>query len=118
MQNEENRAGFTQNKLPWIIAAATFAVYLFTLNHWVNLRSLQLVSKITGWDWTLPLNAPLLFLLTYPFNWLPNGIQPLALNVFTAVCAAATLGLLARSVALLPHDRTHEQRVRERSEFS
>jgi tetratricopeptide (TPR) repeat protein len=31
------------------------------------------------------------------------------------VCAVLTLALLARSVALLPHDRTHEQRQKERS---
>ena len=29
-----------------------------------------------------------------------------------------SLALLARSVALLPHDRTHDQRQKERSEFS
>ncbi|MBI3877093.1 MAG: tetratricopeptide repeat protein, partial [Verrucomicrobia bacterium] len=41
--------------------------------------------------------------------------QPLALNFFSAVCAALTLMLLARSVALLPQDRTREQRARLRS---
>ena len=34
------------------------------------------------------------------------------------MCAALTLGLLARSVALLPHDRTDAQRRREQSPFS
>ncbi len=34
------------------------------------------------------------------------------------MCAALTLGLLARSVAILPHDRTEAQRERERSDFS
>ena len=43
---------------------------------------------------------------------------PLALNLFTAVCAALSLALLARSVALLPHDRSHDQRLKEHSEFS
>ena len=38
--------------------------------------------------------------------------------MFSAVCAALTLGLLARSVALLPHDRTDAQRKREHSDFS
>jgi tetratricopeptide (TPR) repeat protein len=38
--------------------------------------------------------------------------------MFAAGCAALTLALLARSVALLPHDRTNEQRLREPSEFS
>jgi tetratricopeptide (TPR) repeat protein len=39
----------------------------------------------------------------------------LALNIFSMTCAVLTLALLARSVALLPHDRTHEQRQKERS---
>ena len=43
---------------------------------------------------------------------------PVALNLFSAVCAALTLGLLARSVAILPHDRTDAQREREHSDFS
>ena len=42
----------------------------------------------------------------------------MALNLFSAVCAALTLGLLARSVTILPHDRTDAQRKREHSDFS
>ena len=49
---------------------------------------------------------------------LPEAWVPLALNLFSAVCAAATLALLARSVTLLPHDRTHEQRQREHGAFA
>src|SRR5205807_1587784 len=52
------------------------------------------------------------------FRWLPAKTVPYALNLFSAVCAALSLALLARSVMLLPHDRTHEQRQREKSEFS
>ena len=37
--------------------------------------------------------------------------------IFGAVCAALTLGLLAASVRLLPHDRTREQRLREIGEY-
>ena len=66
----------------------------------------------------LPLHAPLFFLLTYPLRWFPAEWQPISLNLFAAACSALTLGLLARSVALLPHDRTLAQRQRERSEFS
>jgi hypothetical protein len=118
MQKEENPRAFVRTKLPWILTGVTLAVFLLTLNTWVNLRSLPVVAKITGWDWSLPIQYPLLFLVTYPISWLPATIQPLAANVLTAVFAALTLGLLARSVAILPHDRTHEQRQRERSEFS
>ena len=118
MPKDENPHGFIRARLPWVVAGGALLLFLFTLNHWVNLRSLPVAAKITGWDWTLPAQWPLFFTLTYPFRFLPPGIQPIALNAFTAVCAALSLALLARSVALLPHDRTHEQRTRERSEFS
>ena len=118
MPKEETRLGFEQTKLPWIVAGGALVVFLLTLNHWVNLRSLPVVAKVTGWDWAPPIQWPLFFTLTYPFRWLPDGWEVIALNVFTAICGALTLALLARSVALLPHDRTHDQRIRERSEFS
>ena len=110
MANPPNST-FSATKLPWLLAVAGLVLFLATLNHWITLASLGLVAKITGWDWWTPtLQAPVLLILTYPIRWLPPGAQPLALNLFTALCAAATLGLLARSVALLPHDRTKEQR--------
>src|SRR5688500_590852 len=34
------------------------------------------------------------------------------------VCSVLTLAILARSVAILPHDRTRDQRQLERNEFS
>ncbi len=104
--------------LPWAVGAGALTVFLLTLNHWVSLASLPLVAKVAEWDSVLPHQMPLFFLLTYPLRWLPTALQPIALNAFSAVCAALSLALLARSVMLLPHDRTHEQRQRERSEFS
>ena len=102
---------FSATKLPWLLALVGLVLFLATLNHWVTLASLGMVAKSTGWDWWTPtLQSPVLLILTYPIRWLPAGAQPLALNLFTAACAAATLGILARSVALLPHDRTKEQR--------
>ena len=62
--------------------------------------------------------GPVQFVATYPFRWLPPALLPVALNFFSAVCAALTLGLLARSVVLLPQDRTDAQRKRELSAFS
>ncbi len=94
------------------------ALFAISLNQWVNLRSLLVVSKVAGWDWALPVQWPLFFLVTAPLRLLPSGLQPIAFNLFSAACGAVALGLLARSVMLLPHDRTHEQRIRERSEFS
>ncbi|MBI2947402.1 MAG: tetratricopeptide repeat protein [Verrucomicrobia bacterium] len=110
--------GFVHTRLPWMATGGAFLVYVLTLNHWVTLDSLPYVAKVTGWDWVLPLHAPLFFLLTFPVRWFPADWQPIALNLFAAACSALSLGLLARSVSLLPHDRTHAQRQRERSEFS
>jgi tetratricopeptide (TPR) repeat protein len=50
-------------------------------------------------------NLPLLWLFTLPLRCLPAGWIPVGLNLFSAVCGALTLGLLARSVQLLPWDR-------------
>src|SRR5688572_12624784 len=118
MSNEDNTQGFVQTRLPWIAGAGTLIVFLLTLNHWVSLRSLGMTARIAGWDMDLPVQWPLFFTITYPFRFLPAGIQPIALNLFTALCGALTVALLARSIAILPQDRTHEQRIRERSEFS
>ena len=112
------RKNFVPHILPWLLAAVALAVYWFTLNRWVSLLNLGAVAKTSGWTWQPELANPILFLVTCPFRWLPATQVPIALNILSAVCAAATLGLLARSVTLLPHDRTDAQRRRERSDFS
>ena len=123
----EGKAGlerkFVPAILPWLIAIGALGVYLATLNHWVSFNSLNQgnllqVAKVSGWTWQPELYAPLNWLITFPFHWLPIRTIPLALNLFSAVCAALTLALLARSVALLPHDRTCEQRERGHNAFS
>lgn len=106
---------FVQRKLPWIGTGIALLVYLFTLNHWITFESLPVVSKVATWDWNATVTSPLLHLTTLPFRLLPETLIPVALNAYAAVCAALTIGLLMRSVALLPHDRTREQRQRERS---
>ncbi|MGD0744564.1 MAG: tetratricopeptide repeat protein [Verrucomicrobiota bacterium] len=112
------RKNFVPRFLPWLLAAAALAVYWFTLNRRVSLPNLEALARISGWIWQPELVNPLRFFVTCPFRWLPTAQVSIALNVLSAVCAAATLGLLARSVALLPHDRTDAQRRRERSAFS
>jgi tetratricopeptide (TPR) repeat protein len=109
---------FVRDGLPWVVGAAALAVYLATLNHWVTLSSLAQVSRVTGWGWQPTLYQPLLLLLTYPFRWLPAGWVPMALNGFAAVCASLTLAMLARSVALLPHDRLEQQRLLVQNEHA
>jgi tetratricopeptide (TPR) repeat protein len=101
--------------LPWVVAGGALATYLVTLNRWVSLSSLQQVARVSGWTWQPELYGPLFWLVTLPFRWLPAQLIPWALNLFAAVCAALTLALLARSVALLPHDRTREERQHETS---
>jgi tetratricopeptide (TPR) repeat protein len=104
--------------LPWLVATGALTIYLLTLNRWVSFGSLQQVARASGWTWQPELSGPLFWLVTYPFRWLPARTIPLALNLFAAVCAAVSLALLARSVALLPHDRSHDQREKEHSAFS
>jgi len=109
----ENR--FVPAILPWVVAAAGFALYLLTLSHWITATSLPHFAQVAGYQWQPTLSSPVYFVLTWPLKQLPSPVLPLALNLFSALCATLTLALLARAVALLPHDRTHLQRSRERS---
>ncbi len=126
------RKNFAPRILPWLLAAAAFAAYWLTLNRWVGLvpwsavslnppvflDSLIVTAKTAGWTWQPEFYQPVFFVVTCPFRWLPTAQIPVALNLFSAVCAALTLGLLARSVAILPQDRTEAQRKREHNDFS
>ncbi len=114
----DSKRSFAIRTLPWLVAAGALAVFLCTLNHWVSLLNLPQVGRTTGWSWQPEFQYPAYYLLTYPLRSLPPRWIPLGLNLFSAVCAALTLAQLARSVALLPHDRTHEQRERERSDYA
>ena len=119
MHNDsKSQMGFAQRRLPWIIAAVFLLVYLVTLVNWGTIPGLPPLAKAAGWDWRPTFHAPLLYLFTLPVRWLPAGWQLTGLNVMGALCAAASLGLLARSVALLPQDRTKQQRQLERSDYS
>jgi len=104
---------FVRSRLPWLVAAGALVVYLFTLNRWISLNSLY----ITGLFQEPPYGTPLLYLLSLPLRVLPGNGPLIGFNALSAVCAALTLGLLARSIALLPHDRTREQRRRETGAF-
>ena len=112
------RNSFVTRYLPWLLGCVMFVVYSVTLNHWVSLQNIDPVAAVSGWMWQPQVINPLAYLVTLPFRLLPVASIPLALNLFSAFCAAATLAVLARSVAILPHDRTEMQRTRERSDFS
>ncbi len=116
MQTDSNK-GFVQTYLPWLLAGIMLLVYLFTLNRVLTFASLPMLSRVAGWNWQGEYFQPLHYLLTLPIRWAPPSWQLLLSNFFSALCAAAALGLLARSVAILPRDRTREQRQREHSEF-
>lgn len=105
------------NVLPWIVGIAALAFYLLTLNRSVSLNALPNVAQLNGWDWQPQLLWPLEFVVTYPLRWLPADVVPVGLNALAAACAALTLGLLTRSVALLPQDRTPHQRKLVRDPF-
>ena len=81
-----------------------FVFYAFTASHGVTLTSLPFTMKVAGWDWQPMDSRPLAWLLTLPVRLLPAGQIPFALNLLSALLAAATLGVLARSIQLLQWD--------------
>ena len=115
-QNSALPKRFVTCCLPWIIGAGALVIYLATMNQWVTFGSTGLVGLVAGWDWHANLHRPLLMFVLYPFRFLPEASIPLALNIFNAILAALVLTLLARSVALLPHNRTAAQRDVEKDD--
>jgi tetratricopeptide (TPR) repeat protein len=109
---------FVQKHLPLILGAAALLFYGITLTHWVTFKSIGNIARVAGWDWRPTFVQPLYFLLTLPIRWLPGSLQIVGANLFSAVCGSLSLALLARCVAIFPHDRTRDQRGMERSEFS
>lgn len=109
---------FVNALLPWITAGVLAVVYLATFNHWISLKTLPEVARATGQTYGPETNSPLFNLVTSPLQWLPETTLPVVMNLFSVVCAFFVLVLLARSVALLPHDRTQRQREREQSPFA
>src|SRR5258708_7239860 len=100
---------FVTATLPWLVGGCGLLLYLGTLDKWVSLSSLANVARMSGWLWRPELGQPLTQAVFYPLHWLPASWMPLASNTLSAVCAALGLALLARSVALLPHDLTPSQ---------
>jgi tetratricopeptide (TPR) repeat protein len=109
---------FISTLLPWIIAGALAIVYLLTVNHWISLTNMQAVERSTGHEWRHDVTAPVFVLVISLFHWLPEKSVPLAMNLFSLVCASLVLFLLARCVTLLPSDRTESQRQKGRSAFA
>src|SRR5580693_2401465 len=104
------RKNFVPRFLPWLLGAIMLVIYWSTLNRWVTVLNVEAVSKASGLTWQPQVYNPLLYLVMLPFHWLAPAKIPVALNLFSAVCASLALVLLARSVTLLPQDRTEPQR--------
>src|SRR5580692_11446380 len=97
---------FVTCQFPWVLGGVVLVVYLVTMYRWItpNPPNLNMLVDLADWSHGGHTMGPLMFLVTFPLRWLPLTLMPLALNLLTAICAGLTLVLLARSVALLPHD--------------
>ena len=96
-----------------MVALGALLLYGLTLSHGVTINSLPLTAKVAGWDWAPMASQPLLWLLTLPLRSLSAGGVVWGLNLFSAVLAALTLGLLARTVQLLPWNQPWENENRQ-----
>jgi tetratricopeptide (TPR) repeat protein len=99
-------------RFPFQVAIWSLLLYGVTLSHGVTINSLSLRAKVAGWDSMPTVEQPLLWLLTLPMRLLPAVWVPWGLNFFSAFTAALTLGLLARTVQLLPWERPWENASR------
>lgn len=115
-ENSSASHGFPQRLLPWLLAGLFLAVYLVTLNPWVGVHSLEPLARINGRDGDNLLTSPLTYLVTLPIKGLGLAKLPAVANTLAAIMGAAVIGILARCVSLLPHDRTREQRMRGQGE--
>src|SRR5688572_20792722 len=109
MESTSQRS-FVRTILPWVVAVAMLLVYLVTLDKVVTTQSVHYLARASGMDWHSVFTSPVSWLVTLPIRWLPASAQLVGLNFIGALCAALSLALLARCVALLPHDRTQLQR--------
>jgi tetratricopeptide (TPR) repeat protein len=109
---------FVTRKLPWILAATAFAVFLLTRNAWIGVNSLRPVYEAAGWGFDNAFAQPLNQLFGLIVSSLTGARFPGQANILTGAMAALVVFLLARCVALLPHDRRHEERIREFSDIA
>ena len=58
------RKNFVPRFLPWLLGAAMFAVYFFTLNPWLSLMNLFPVAQVSGYIWSPQIYGPLTWLAT------------------------------------------------------
>jgi tetratricopeptide (TPR) repeat protein len=90
--------------LPRFAALAAFVLYAGTLGSGVTVVSLALTAQVAGWEHAPMAGQPLLWLLMLPLHLLPAAWAWLAVKLFAAAIAALIVGVLARTVQLLPWD--------------
>jgi tetratricopeptide (TPR) repeat protein len=90
------------SRFPVRVAAGAALFYMLTLSFGVTWNSLGLTAKVAGWAWQPLATQPVLWLLTLPLRLLSGAWVPTVLNLFSAIYAAGVLGILARSLELLP----------------
>lgn len=108
---------FVTRKLPWVLSAVVVLVYLATLNPWMGIQSLRPVTEAAGWSFEFPFSQPVHLVLGGVVARVAGTAFPLVANFLTALLAGGVIFQLARSAALLPHDRRHEERIREPSDI-
>ena len=104
--------------LPWITSAIALLTYFLTLNPWVTLSSVPAMAKMLGWDRFPTINSPIFYLISRPVASASAEMQTIILNGIAGFLGALSVWFLTRSVLLLPHDRTKEQRTRERGSLN
>jgi hypothetical protein len=123
-KEKTDRSSFTQTWLPWLLGIAALVLLLGTLNHslsflpdwmtmlsYVRLPTAPAGARVADWFWFPDIVAPVFYFVTYPIRWMPEKMIPLALNVFSAVCATLSLVQLARSGGH-PPARSHTRSTR------
>ncbi|MBN9692942.1 MAG: tetratricopeptide repeat protein [Verrucomicrobia bacterium] len=103
---------FNVRLLPWIVGAGFLILYCLTLHPWMGPSNVPLMGQLFGWEADPPYTEPLLYLIGLLLRWLPAERLPFLMNLLAAVLGAVNVAILARCVALLPHDRMREQRIR------
>ena len=96
-------------RLPLYAALAAFVLYVCTMGAWVTMNSESLVTTLAGWSDNVMVGQPVLWTLTLPIRLLPAMCVPLAVKLLSALLAALIIGVLARTVQLLPWDHPWDE---------
>jgi tetratricopeptide (TPR) repeat protein len=92
-------------RFPLQVMLGALVIYGLTVSHGVTSDSLVLTAKVAGWDWQPMSDRPLVWLFTLPLRLLPAGWVAMGMNLFSMACGVVTLGIMARSLELLPWSR-------------